>query len=249
MSFSCDHCGHKNNECQSAASLADYGIKYELKIVNIRDLSRRVVKTDFAEMSIPYCGLEIPAKTQKSKLSTIEGFISTARDDMQNALNTGVYDGVDEVIIEKIKETIQKLTDVLEQKCLPVDFTIYDPSGNSFVENPYAPSKDVYCKVSHFVRTKEQNEEMGYSLHNEKEADKNIIGKNKNEDGSKLFEVYKSKSDISAHLMDMTKSIQNDEGTDAICIPDVCQSCSKMGENRVCVVSIPFFQRIDHYMF
>jgi zinc finger protein len=81
---------------------------------------------------------------------------------------------------------------------------------------------------------------MGYSYHNEKEENKT----------SKIFqeklpfEVYKSNSHISAHLMDMTKSIENEEGSDAIIIPEVCLVCKKMGENRVCVITIPFFKEL-----
>ena len=242
MSFSCDKCGYRSNEVQSASTLADYGIKYELKITNRRDLDRRIVKTEFAEINIPACGLEIPSKTQKGKLSTIEGFLSTARDDMLAAYNDGVYDTLEEATKKGIKDTIDKLTDVLEEKTLPITLILTDPSGNSFIENPYAPSNDVYCHESHFIRTKEMAEAMGYSLENQIEENKNIIS---TQDGMKKgFEVYKSQSHISAHLMDMTSSIKDSEGSDAIVMPEQCMTCKSMGENRVCVISIPFFKEL-----
>lgn len=250
MAFSCDKCGFRSNEVQSASNLADYGVKYELKIVNRRDLDRRLVKSEFAEIAIPYCGLEIPPKTQKAKLSTIEGFLTTARDDMQTSLNEGNYESYGEETITKIKETIQKITNVLDETALPVILTLSDPSGNSFVENPYAPSKDVYCHESHFVRTREVAEEMGYSYQNEEDYSKdkqNVISSSNPYDlGAKkpMFEVYKSNSQISAHLIDMTSSIEGKEGSDAIVIPDVCLVCKQMGENRVCVITIPFFKEL-----
>lgn len=239
MAFECTHCGNRNNEVQAASSLADYGIKFVVKIVNSRDLNRKIVKTEFADISIPYCGLEIPAKTQKGKLSTIEGFLSTARDDMQKALETGVYDEMEKSSIEKIQETIKKISNVLDESALPVELILTDPSGNSFIENPFAPNNDVYCKVTHFIRSKEVAEAMGYSYHNEQESNVSKTVKEK-----LPFEVYKSNSHISAHLMDMTKSVEDNEGSDAIVIPEVCLVCKKMGENRVCVITIPFFKEL-----
>ena len=256
MAFDCTHCGYRNSEVQSASNLADYGIKFELKIVNQRDLNRRIVKTEFAEISIPYCGLEIPSKTQKGKLSTVEGYLSTARDDLKKAFDSGVYDSLDENAKEKILDTINKLNKILDGSALPVEMTLVDPSGNSYIENPYAPNKDVYCNTTHFIRTKEMSELMGYSYHNEVDANlsKNVISKNININDVNIgmpqlakkhdFEVYKSKSTISAHLMDMTKSIGNDEGSDAICLPEICSSCFREGENRVCVITIPFFKEL-----
>ena len=36
-----------------------------------------------------------------------------------------------------------------------------DPSGNSFLENPHAPKSDPFCEVSHFLRTREQDHDLG----------------------------------------------------------------------------------------
>lgn len=241
MAFTCDKCGYRSNEVQPASSLADYGIKFELKIVSERDLSRRIVKTEYAEIKVPACDLEIPPLTQKGKLSTIEGFLSCARDQLKEAFETGVYDTLDEATKGKITATIEKINKVLDLSALPITLTLEDPSGNSFIENPFAPNRDVYCKTTHFIRTKEMAEQMGYSLENQEQESKstNVIST-----GNKGFEVYKSNSYISAHLMDMTKSVEENEGQDAIIFPEECMVCHKMGNNRICVISIPFFKEL-----
>lgn len=251
MSFNCNKCGYKSNEIQTAADLADYGIKYELKIVNKRDLNRKLVKSEYAEIHVPFCGLEIPPKTQKGKLSTIEGFLNTAATDLENAYNEGIYDSLESNIKDKIKETISNINKVLDLSALPINLTLIDASGNSFIENPYAPNKDVYCVESHFIRTKEIAKEMGFEFDNEKQNKfSNIISttennNNKNNNNNILpFEVYKSKSHISAHLMDMTKSIEDKEGSESIVMPEKCMTCSKLGENRICVITIPFFKEL-----
>jgi hypothetical protein len=38
-----------------------------------------------------------------------------------------------------------------------------DPSGNSFIENPSAPNKDVYMKTEYFPRTTQDYINMGYN--------------------------------------------------------------------------------------
>jgi len=36
-----------------------------------------------------------------------------------------------------------------------------DPTGNSFVENPFAPAKDTDLDVLHYVRTQKQDIDLG----------------------------------------------------------------------------------------
>ena len=168
MSFSCPHCGYKNTGIEEAEELAPQGIHFELSVKTSKDMDRRIIKSNFASLSIPCCGLEIPAMTQKGKLSTIEGFISTAKENFSASLEDGYYNEMGDEFINKIKETIQKLTDTLEGNKFPFELILDDPSGNSFIENPYAPQTDPNIKVSYFTRTKEMAEQMGYSLENQK---------------------------------------------------------------------------------
>jgi zinc finger protein len=41
-----------------------------------------------------------------------------------------------------------------------------DPSGNSFIKNPYAPNVDKKVKIEKYLRSVEQLVEMGYSPEN-----------------------------------------------------------------------------------
>jgi zinc finger protein len=45
----------------------------------------------------------------------------------------------------------------------PFTFIIEDPSGNSFLQNPNAPSRDEYTKIEHFPRSAEDYVTMGYN--------------------------------------------------------------------------------------
>ena len=76
-------------------------------------MDRRIIKSNYASLSIPCCGLEIPQMTQKGKLSTIEGFISNAKDNLKASLDDGYYSEMDDNYVNEIKNTIKKLDDTL----------------------------------------------------------------------------------------------------------------------------------------
>ena len=271
MSFSCPHCGYKNTSIEDAEELAPQGIHFVLSVKTSKDMDRRIIKSNYASLSIPCCGLEIPAMTQKGKLSTIEGFISTAKENFSASLEDGYYSEMGDEFISKIKETIQKLTDTLNGDKFPFELILDDPSGNSFIENPYAPQTDPNIKVSYFDRTKEMAEQMGFSLENQKmeqdqnekkEENKNIEKKDektekkekKNEqvklsyyDKKKDFTVYKSSDKYSKMIVDFTEGI-DDQNSDinnkVIQFPANCYCCNAPGYLRDCVCSIPYFKEI-----
>ena len=74
-SFSCEHCGHRNNEVQFGGKLGDYGCSYKLVVNDESDLNRSVVKSEFATIKIPELEFEIPPQTQKGSIKTVEGFL------------------------------------------------------------------------------------------------------------------------------------------------------------------------------
>ena len=65
MSFNCDCCGYQNNEIQSGGKVQDLGIRYKVKIIQTQDLSRQIVKSDYASLIVPEIDLEVPPNSQK----------------------------------------------------------------------------------------------------------------------------------------------------------------------------------------
>lgn len=47
---------------------------------------------------------------------------------------------------------------------MPFTFIIEDPSGNSFVQNPSAPTADQYCKKTKWIRSVEEYQALGYPV-------------------------------------------------------------------------------------
>lgn len=83
-SFSCPHCHYSNNEIQSAGDILDHGIEWNLRVEESVDINRQVIKSDYASISIPELDLEIPGKTQKGEITTLEGILDR------------VYNGLDQ---------------------------------------------------------------------------------------------------------------------------------------------------------
>ena len=51
-SFNCDLCGFSNNEIQSGSVIQEKGLKLTVTISNERDLSRQLVKSDYATLTV-----------------------------------------------------------------------------------------------------------------------------------------------------------------------------------------------------
>uniref|UniRef100_A0A7S3N2D2 Zinc finger ZPR1-type domain-containing protein n=1 Tax=Euplotes harpa TaxID=151035 RepID=A0A7S3N2D2_9SPIT len=62
----------------------------------------------------------------------------------------------------KLDEYIEKLERMCDGKDMPYHFLIDDPSGNSYVQNPHAPARDVYVTTKNYVRTRQDLADMGF---------------------------------------------------------------------------------------
>uniref|UniRef100_A0A4W4G0V9 Zinc finger protein ZPR1 n=1 Tax=Electrophorus electricus TaxID=8005 RepID=A0A4W4G0V9_ELEEL len=170
-SFTCSQCHWTNTEIQSAGRIQEQGVSYTLKLKSKEDMNREVVKTDSATTRILELDFEIPAFTQKGSLSTIEGLLDRAVAGLEQDQPIRRVCATDPDVANKLDQFIQrlkKLKDVEEEFTLIID----DPSGNSFIENPFAPQKDQALSVSHYKRTPEQNAALGIQDYEPEQDDK-----------------------------------------------------------------------------
>jgi zinc finger protein len=90
---------------------------------------------------------------------------------------------------------------------MPFTFIVEDPSGNSFVENPSAPTADQYCKKTHWIRSLEEYNLMGYPITQEMYAEE-VKRINAEKDSTQIKNDRNSKNYITA---DKRKVIQTKE--------------------------------------
>ncbi|XP_017466414.1 PREDICTED: zinc finger protein ZPR1 [Rhagoletis zephyria] len=158
MSFKCEDCGYENNEIQSASEIQKKGVRIELSVKCAEDLNRKVVRSDYTSVRIPEVELEIPSQSQKGEITTVEGIIDRTIRGLTQDQESRKREHPDDATA--IDAYIEKLTALKE---LQNNFTLIleDISGNSFVENPRAPSSDPNCKIHYFQRLKEQDHILG----------------------------------------------------------------------------------------
>lgn len=174
-SFYCDECGYKNNEVQFAGQIKDKGIKISLVCQNLDDFKRDCICSQFAQISIPELGLEIP-QNKKGLINTIEGFISNMIDDLSADQEARKAQSVE--LYNQMEQFLAKMNKLINGESFPFTFCINDPSGNSHIKNLMAPKRDPNMKIENYVRTKEQIESMGYSVENE-ELEKEAVPEGK----------------------------------------------------------------------
>lgn len=124
-------------------------------------MNRTVVKSEHGVIKVPELDLEIPAITQKGTINTLEGFLSKTIDGLQDLQEERRK--YDPATASKIDEFIQRIQEFIDGRRYPFTFILEDPSGNSFIQNPNAPNKDVYMKTEYYPRTHEMYIDMGYN--------------------------------------------------------------------------------------
>ncbi|KAK5648906.1 hypothetical protein RI129_003798 [Pyrocoelia pectoralis] len=158
MSFSCEECGYANNEIQPGGQIPAKGVQIVLQIETPCDLNRQVVKSDFASVTIVELEFEIPSKSHKGEVTTIESILDRSISDLE--VDQHVRRIENGKLAQQIDDFIVKLKKLKEVET-PFTFVVDDISGNSFIENPNAPLQDSQCAIKHYTRSKEQDHELG----------------------------------------------------------------------------------------
>jgi len=164
-SFECEHCGNRNNGIQPGA-IQDLGVNYKLNVKTSKDLSRQLVKSDYATVCVPDVELEIPPEGDKGEVTTVEGILRKTIEGLNREQEFRRREQSN--VAELIDNFISKLNKLLELD-EPFTLTLDDPSGNSFLENLCSPLPDPELTQNNYKRSKLQSEALGFY---EQEEDK-----------------------------------------------------------------------------
>ncbi|KAL7624143.1 nucleolar zinc-finger protein [Parahypoxylon ruwenzoriense] len=156
MSFSCDKCGFHNSEIQSAGTIQPKGSSYLLRLTDMPDFERQVVKSDTATVKIIELDLEVPAG--RGQLTNVEGILTTIIDDLE--LGQEARKEQAPQVYTKIDEIIKKGRAMLAGEAFPFRLSVDDPAGNSWI-TPNVRDGVGKWEKREYVRTPEQNEALG----------------------------------------------------------------------------------------
>lgn len=226
MSFTCEHCGFQNNEIQSGSEIKEKGIQYKIFIDEEKDLNRKICKSDYSSLRIEELDFEIPPKSQKGEITTIEGIITRVIAGLSQDQEKRSLDHPEAA--EQITKFIENLE---ELKSLKKPFTIIlnDASGDAFIENLCAPHPDPKLHVTNYTRTKEQNHMLGLFTQEElNEGEK----KEQDDNNEKL-----------KHIAEDAWPLEELHG-EVLQFHTNCSNCSAPCETNMKLTSIPHFKDV-----
>ncbi|OTB01014.1 hypothetical protein M426DRAFT_64833 [Hypoxylon sp. CI-4A] len=156
MSFSCDKCGFSNSEIQSAGTIQPKGSSYILRLTDLADFERSVIKSDTAIVKFIELDLEVPAG--RGQLTNVEGLLRTIMDDLELGQEARKEQAPE--VYAKIDEIITKGRSMLAGESFPFRLSVDDPAGNSWITPNMRDGVGKWEKHE-YVRTPEQNEALG----------------------------------------------------------------------------------------
>ncbi|KAJ3914578.1 ZPR1 zinc-finger domain-containing protein [Lentinula edodes] len=163
MSTNCDRCGYRDNEVKSGAAISEQGKRMTLKVEDREDLSRDILKSETAGLSIPEIDLVLTHGTLGGRFTTLEGILEQVYEELSDKIFSGdSASNTPEAMQERVR--FEKfLGDLKEIKSAARPFTLIldDPLANSYIQNLYAPDPDPAMTVESYERTWDQNEELG----------------------------------------------------------------------------------------
>ncbi|KAK9716487.1 hypothetical protein RND81_06G236700 [Saponaria officinalis] len=245
--FECPHCGERNNEVQFAGELQPRGCCYTLKVSagDPQVLNRQVVKSESATIKVHELDFEIPPEAQRGSLSTIEGILSRAADGL-------------EALQDERRKADPKTAEALDQFLVKLracatgnssfTFIVDDPAGNSFIENPHAPSPDPSLSLKFYERTQEQQEALGYVVASSQEGE-GTVNPVSDEVPREPHGTVGARAGRQAIAQGTTDQI-----AEALCrytspeevmtFPSTCGACAAKCETRMFVTNIPYFKEV-----
>ncbi|XP_042871383.1 zinc finger protein ZPR1-like [Penaeus japonicus] len=232
-SFDCSHCGHHNTGFQPGR-VQELGVRYELAIKEQRDLSRQIVKSDHAIFSIPEVELEIPGDGEKGEVTTVEGIIRRTIEGLNQDQSARRL--INAEVAEQIEIFMDKLTSLLSLE-EPFTIVVDDTTGNSFVENPFAPKPDPQLQKKNYRRTPEQNMALGLQ---EVEPELTAVQEAEEEEAEGEGEVKEEGKGVEGAEEEEKEDIKNE----VLSFSTLCDRCSKPVETKMKVTQIPYFQEV-----
>ncbi|KAF2363719.1 Zinc finger ZPR1-type [Trinorchestia longiramus] len=160
MATVCDYCGNRTSEVKSGGGISPCGRRIVLRLEDPElDMARDVLKSETCDVQIPELELHVGAGILGGKFTTLEGLLVSIKEDMSSnpffvgdsveadkkAAIDKIFKGIDQIISGEFKAT----------------FIMDDPTGNSYLQNVYAPDPDPCLEITEYERTFQQNEELG----------------------------------------------------------------------------------------
>lgn len=257
MSLTCPDGNFHDSQINIGGTIQPRGQRTVLTVSSRRDLDRQIVKSDSATVFLPSVDdFEIPQHTQVG-VCTIEGLLRQAACNLEKwqaeRLRLGDVDNFHRCrcVVSKLKRIVDGCIDGddeeeddevnLHNNYMPFNLILDDAAGNSFIENPYAPSSDPNTTTEEYIRTPAQDIELGLQASTEDEH----VGELRGQHSVDIDECILSSLSIQSKSNHSQQSSTTEIGRDEVMkFPTNCPSCNASSETDICVIVIPHFKEV-----
>lgn len=160
MATNCDSCGHRTNEVKSGGGTEEMGTKITLHLTDPSDMTRDVLKSETCAVIIPELDFELGMAAVGGKFTTLEGLLRDIKELIVSKNPFICGDSSTAERVDKLNAFGKKIDQIIDGE-LDVHIILDDPAGNSYLQNVYAPDPDPELTIEKYIRTFEQNEELG----------------------------------------------------------------------------------------
>lgn len=249
-SFECQECGHHDSCIQSGGCIQEKGVKFNLEVTSPQDLNRQVVKSEHAFLKIPQLDFEQPP-SKKADITTVEGLLNSIVEGLRYLQEERRK--VDVALAGKVEEFMGRL-EALKQLKDTFNILLDDPSGNSFIENPFTPSPDPHLSQSHYTRTRQQSVAMGYEPEEEEAENEAETEEETNTNETTITDTNNQVDKHTDAPKEEHKEMQNpadEEGSDSwnfqgevLSFATQCPSCRIACQTNMKMIDIPYFKQV-----
>ncbi|CAL5364138.1 unnamed protein product [Camellia sinensis] len=209
---------------------------------------------------IPELDFEIPLEAQRGSLSTVEGILLRAADEIEALQEERKK--VDPQSAEAIDRFLPKLRACAKGES-SLTIILDDPAGNSFIENPrhplipdrFAPSPDPSSIIKFYERTPEQQASLGYVVdpslggehHDEALSEElNSTGDQTRREPHGLIGAAAGQRAIAqGNSAEFAESLfRYSVPEEVMTFPSTCGTCAAKCETRMFVTNIPYFREV-----
>jgi len=237
MSFSCEHCNFSNCEVQAAGEIQLQGAKYVLRMDQLPDMERQIVKSDSAVFRIEEVDLEVPAG--RGRLTNVEGILSDILRDLEKPQKRRKQE--DPELYEKIDAIVQRLIKMMSGSKFPYTISLDDPTGNSWIEPSPVDGAGKYTRTE-YARTPEQNAALGLSGGDE-ETEALEAAEAEEAKRVRMAELGADQV-VQAELGNGTAEVYNIVDGQMYSLPLHCPGCTKPANMNIQSVNIPYFKQV-----
>ncbi|WEW56886.1 nucleolar zinc-finger protein [Emydomyces testavorans] len=162
----CDYCGYRTNEVRTGGAIPEKGRRITLKVENVEDLSRDILKSDTCAVASEELDLSVQPGTLGGRFTTVEGLLTQVRDQ----LHSQIFDIGDEDLAPgdsmaaEEKATWDRFFSRLDAAIkgdLKFTVRLEDPLANSYVQDLHAPNTDPQLQIEDYTRTDEEEDDLG----------------------------------------------------------------------------------------